>query len=238
MKEIKPFEWIVRELGLHPSLAGPYIHITMSIVVFILIAIVSVSVWRKLRNIEANLLPDDKPSLLNFFEIMTAALLRMMEDVMGSNARRHLPIIGALFVYILICNLMSVIPWIKPPTENINTNLACAIIVFIYYNYVGIREQGIKRYVRQLAGPIIWIAPLMLAIELVSHLVRPISLSIRLFGNIMGDHMVLGIFSDLVPLVFPVIFMIMAIFIAFIQAFVFTLLSMIYISLATGAVEH
>lgn len=238
MENLKPFEWIINALGLHPSLAGPYIHITMSIVAFIIITITSLLIWNKLRDPDASLLPDDRPTLANFFEIIIAALIRMMWDVMGPDARRHIPLIGALFIYILVCNLMSVIPWIRPPTENVNTNLACAVVVFVYYNYVGIRAQGIRRYFRHLAGPIIWIAPLMLAIEIVSHLVRPISLSVRLFGNIMGDHMVLGLFSDLVPFIVPTLFMILAIFISFIQAFVFTLLSIIYISLATGTAEE
>jgi F-type H+-transporting ATPase subunit a len=122
-----------------------------------------------------------------------------------------------------------------PPTDNINTNIPCAIIVFLYYNFVGIREQGFIKYFKHFAGPIIWLAPLMFSIELISHLVRPLSLSVRLFGNITGDHMVLGIFSQLTPLVVPVIFLFLALFVAFIQAFVFSLLSTVYIALATEA---
>jgi len=171
--------------------------------------------------------------MLNIFELIVSSFMRMMEDVMGERARSHLPLIGSLFVFILICNLMAVVPGLLPPTENINTNLACAIVVFVYYNYVGIREHGLRGYIKQMAGPIVWIAPLVLAIEVISHIVRPLSLSIRLFGNIVGDHMVLGIFSDIAPLLVPTLFMMLGIFIAFIQAFVFTLLSIIYIALAT-----
>jgi F-type H+-transporting ATPase subunit a len=110
--------------------------------------------------------------------------------------------------------------------------------VFLYYNVVGIKTQGLKNYLGHMTGPILWLAPLIFVIELISHLVRPMSLSLRLFGNINGDHVVLGIFSDLVPLVLPVIFMALGIFVSVIQAFVFTLLSTIYIGLATAHEEH
>jgi F-type H+-transporting ATPase subunit a len=109
-------------------------------------------------------------------------------------------------------------------------------MVFLVYNYFGFKEHGIS-YLKQFAGPVLWLAPLMFVIELLSHLFRPMSLSIRLFGNMFGDHMVLSIFSGLVPLIVPIIFMILGIVVSLIQAFVFSALSSVYIALAVSH-EH
>lgn len=238
MEQFSIVKYIVEKLGLPPSLAGEYLHIVMAIFAAGVIAIMSFAAYLKLRHTEKRIVPEGRFSLVNTLEVLVESLLSMMENTMGPTARRHMPLISALFIYILVCNLIGVIPGLVPPTDNINTNLACAIVVFIYYNVAGIRAQGIKKYLRHLSGPILWLAPLMFAIEIVSHLVRPLSLSVRLFGNITGDHMVLGIFSSLIPLIVPIIFMGLAIFVAFIQAFVFTLLSVVYIALATETEAH
>ncbi len=210
------------------------VHMIYSTMVLIVLTIVSVLVYFKLRRTEARLVPEPKGSLPNVFEVVVEQLLSLVEGIAGKSAPRFLPLIGSLFIYILCCNLLSVIPGFLPPTDNINTNLACSLTVFFYYNYVGFREHGVG-YLKHFMGPIIWLAPLMFVIEMIGHLVRPVSLSLRLFGNITGDHLVLGIFSDLVPLFVPVIFIGLGVFVAFIQAFVFSLLSLIYIGLAT---EH
>lgn len=238
MKQFSIIAWLVEELNLPSSWAEEYLHIIMAAVVFIIITTMSLIAWRRLSWTKKRLVPEANGSLTNIFEIAVESLLQMLEGAVGKNARLHLPLIGTLFIYILICNLMGVIPGLTPPTDNINTNFACALCVFIYYNVMGIRTQGIKKYMKHMTGPIIWLAPLMFAIEIVSHLVRPVSLSVRLFGNITGDHVVLGIFSSLVPLLVPIIFMGLTIFVAFIQAFVFTLLSVVYISLATEMDGH
>lgn len=238
MKDFDPVKSAVVALGFDPAMADKYNHIFTACIALAVIVAASIYVCRRLRDPTKRIVPDERPTLLNFLEIIISAILKMIEDIIGKDARAHLPLIGSVFIFILTCNLLSVLPGFKPPTENMNTTLACAITVFVYYNAFGIRKHGLRRYLRHLCGPVIWIAPLMFMIELVSHFVRPLSLSVRLFGNMTGDHMVLGMFSELVPLVIPVIFMLMAIFVAFIQAFVFTLLSIIYISLASGSEEH
>jgi F-type H+-transporting ATPase subunit a len=214
------------------------IHVFTALLVAVLLIGASLWVRKKLIRLEQSLVPSDRFSLTNTFEVVIENILSLMEGVMGPNARRYFPLIATLFVYIFTCNLLGVIPGFLPPTDNVNTNAACALTVFVYYNYMGIKEHGLINYIKHFMGPIWWLGPLMLVIELISHLVRPVSLSLRLFGNITGDHLVLQIFSDLVPLIIPVIFMILGIFVAFIQAFVFTLLSMIYIALATAHEEH
>lgn len=230
--------WLVEKLGFSAEFAEHYLHVITSGIVAIIITILSVIVWRKLRKTEANLIPEKQPSVVGMIAFAAEGILGLMRSIMGERADRYFPLIGSLFLYILISNLLGAIPGMVPPTDNINTNLACASVVFVYYNVMGIREQGLKNYLKHLAGPIIWLAPLMFTIELISHLVRPASLSIRLFGNITGDHLVLEMFSNLVPVGIPVIFLGLTVFVALIQAFVFTLLSTVYIALATEHAEH
>lgn len=192
---------------------------------------------RRLKNVEACLVPKATATPSTLFEVIVESLLGLMEGVLGERAPRYFPLIGGLFIYIFTCNLIGLIPGLAPPTENLNTNVACALLVFLYYNYLGIKEQGLVQYLKHFMGPVIWLGPLMFAIEIISHAVRPVSLSVRLFGNMTGDHMVLGAFSNLTPLLVPVIFLGLGLFISFIQAFVFSLLSIVYIGLATETAE-
>lgn len=214
------------------------IHIFTSGMVVLFLVVASFLAHRRLKKTEERMVPEERTTLTNLFEVAVENILGLMEGVMGKGAERYLPLIGTLFIYIFLCNCVALLPGFVPPTDNINTNFACAITVFVYYHFVGIRTHGIRNYLRHFAGPILWLAPLMFVIEMIGHLVRPVSLSLRLFGNINGDHLVLGIFSHLVPVLVPIIFLALGLFVAFIQAFVFSLLSMIYISLAAAHEEH
>lgn len=238
MSTIEAVPWLAEKFYIPVEINEGNLHIATSVFVAVLLTIAAILAWRRLRKTDENIIPSRKFSLATLFELVVESLLHLMEDIIGPKARKHLPLIGTVFIYILTCNLIGVVPGFVPPTDNINTNFACAICVFLYYNIAGIREQGFFKYFRHMTGPVIWLAPLMLAIELISHLVRPVSLSVRLFGNMMGDHVVLGIFSDLVPLFIPIAFMGLTIFVAFIQAFVFSLLSVVYIALATHSEGH
>ena len=135
--------------------------------------------------------------------------------------------------FTIFSNLLGVFPGFYPATQNLNSTLACASVIFIVYNYMGFREHG-WGYLKHFMGPIIYLAPLMIIIEVVSHLVRPASLSLRLFWNMFGDHLVLQIFSNLTPYIIPAIFIGLGVFVSFLQAFIFTILSSIYISLSTS----
>ncbi|MBI4196702.1 MAG: F0F1 ATP synthase subunit A [Deltaproteobacteria bacterium] len=213
------------------------IHVFTSALVVFFILLLSFLAHRRLKYTKACLVPEDKTTIANIFEVAVENILGLMKGVMGADAPKYFPLIGALFIYIFLCNLVSLIPGFLPPTDNINTNLACSLTVFVYYNIMGIRAHGLKAYLKHFMGPILWLGPLMFVIEMIGHLVRPVSLALRLFGNITGDHLVLGIFSDLTPILVPIIFLALGLFVAFIQAFVFSLLSTIYIALAT-AHEH
>lgn len=202
-----------------------------SLLVFTIVTILSFLFKRSIQRKKSLLIPEKKISIVTVFDWAVEKLLSLSESIMGHDGEKFFPLLGALFIYIFISNILGLIPGFLPPTDNLNTNVACALTIFVFYNYQGFKANGVK-YLKHFMGPVWWLAPMFLVIELVSHLVRPASLSIRLFGNISGDHMVLGIFSQLVPLGVPVIFMFLGLFVSFIQAFVFTLLSMVYISLA------
>ncbi|MBL7686129.1 MAG: F0F1 ATP synthase subunit A [Deltaproteobacteria bacterium] len=204
--------------------------------IFVMIALIGLAfIARKsILATEQSLVPSGKVSSGNIFELIIENLVELMESVIGHGARKHFPLIGTLFIFVFFSNLLGLIPGFLPPTSNINTNIACGLLVFLYFNYMGIKEHGLINYLKHFAGPLWWLAPLIFAIELFGTCIRPITLALRLFCNINADHLVLGIFSGLVPLIIPVVFMILGIFISFVQAFVFTLLSTIYISLATA----
>jgi F-type H+-transporting ATPase subunit a len=154
--------------------------------------------------------------------------------VIGEGGRKYIPMFSAIFLFVLANNLMGIIPGMTPATENINTTFAMGLFTFLAYNMYGIKENGIG-YLQHFLGPIIWLAPIMLPIELISHMVRPFSLGLRLANVMMGDHTVVGIFLGLGPgVVLPIPFYLLGIFVCFVQAFVFTLLSMVYVAMATA----
>lgn len=171
----------------------------------------------------------------NFFEIVISGMEEFMVDITGEEGRWFFPIIATLFLYIALCNLSGLIPGFFPPTASINTTLSCALPVFIFTHYIGIKYHGVK-YVKHFLGPVWWLAPLVLIIEIIGHLARIMSLSFRLFGNIMGHELVLAILFMLAGAFFaPLPIMAMGIFVSFVQAFVFFLLSIMYFA---GAMEH
>ena len=178
------------------------------------------------------LVPDATLTMKNVWELAVGALYGLVADRLGEkNARKYLPFLGTLFLFILICNVMGLVPGLLPPTSNVNINAGMAISVFVYYQYSGFKTHG-AAYLKHFMGPILLLAPLMFVIEVLSHMVRMLSLSVRLFGNIFGDHTVTIIFTNLTKLGVPVIFLALGLFVSFIQALVFTLLSTIYFQLA------
>ncbi len=172
--------------------------------------------------------------LQNFMEVIVGGIENMVVETMGEHGRPFFPLIATLALFILVSNLMGLVPGFYPPTANINTTAACAVIVFVATHVVGIKEHGFK-YVKHFMGPIIWLAPMMFFIEVIGHVSRVISLTLRLFGNMNGHELVLMIFFGLAPFLVPLPMMLMGVLVSFIQAFVFMLLAMIYIS---GSMEE
>jgi F-type H+-transporting ATPase subunit a len=208
-------------------------HLVSATLVFIFILVVAFLVKRRYADPKANLIPSRRFGLIPLLEVIIEWLRTLINETIGHGAERHAPILIGTFLFIFFSNLMGIIPGFPPPTTTIATNLAMAGIIFLYYNYSGFREHGIG-YLKQLAGPVVWLAWMMIPIELISHIVRPISLSLRLAGNMTGDHAVLSMFTDMTYVGVPMLFIGLGIFVSFIQAFVFTLLSMIYISMAVS----
>jgi F-type H+-transporting ATPase subunit a len=175
-----------------------------------------------------NILPS---GFQNVMEVIIEGFDNLLVETMGPEGRKFFPLIATLGLYILTSNLLGLIPGFESPTSNLNTTGSMAVVVFVMTHVVGIRIHGIK-YVKHFLGPIWWLAPLMLVLEIVSHLARLISLSVRLFGNIMGEDKVLAVVVLLVPFLVPLPVFVLMIFTSFIQTIVFMLLAMMYISSA------
>jgi F-type H+-transporting ATPase subunit a len=171
----------------------------------------------------------------NFFEILVGGIEDFMVTVTGEEGRWLFPLAATVFIYILTCNLIGLVPGFFPPTASLNTTLSCALVVVIFTHIIGIKYHGAK-YVKHFMGPIWWMVPIIMPIEIIGHLARILSLSFRLFGNMMGHELVLGILFFLAGAFFaPLPIMALGIFVALVQAFVFFLLSIMYFS---GAMEH
>lgn len=171
----------------------------------------------------------------NFFEVLIGGFEDFSVDVMGEHGRPFYPLIATLFIYILCMNWIGLVPGMLSPTSNINTPLSMALVVFLFYNFVGIKSHGFS-YIKHFMGPIWWLAPLMLPIELIGHFSRILSLTFRLFGNVLGEDLVLAILFVLAGMFFaPLPMMFLAIFTSFVQAFIFSLLTMLYIA---GSLEE
>ena len=204
--------------------------------------------------------------LQNFFEVVLEQFQQLIDDVIGPEGRPFLPLIATLGLFILLGNLLGLVPGMNGPTTNLNTTAACALVVFFSYHYIGVRKHGALTYLQHFMGPVpLALKPLMFVIEIISHLARPLSLTLRLFGNMFGGHILLAIIfflmgldgligwalsgnplgavvggiGGLVMMVFTVGFLYpLKILVSFLQAFIFVMLTMLYISGAIEEAEH
>jgi F-type H+-transporting ATPase subunit a len=190
------------------------------------------------------ILPPSKLGTRAIFEGLADMVFGLLEGVMGAkNARKYLPFLGSFFVFILFSNLISLVPGFRAPTDTLKTNFGLAVLVFLATHILGFKEHGIH-YLEQFTGhlplksPLVVLVPLMFVIEVISHFIRPVILSIRLMANMFADHAVVSVFFGLVPFLVPVPLMLLGVFVSFVQALVFTLLSATYISLAVAHEEH
>jgi F-type H+-transporting ATPase subunit a len=186
---------------------------------------------RQLRLASDPVIPDATLTARNSLEIFVEWMVGFVGGILGPNSRKYVPVYGTFFLFILMANLSGLIPGFSPPTSNFNITFALGVTSFLVYNYYGFEKKG-AGYLKHFLGPIWWLAFLMLPLELIDNFVRPVSLALRLFGNMTGDHLVLEIFTDLTKLVVPTIFLMLGAFVSLIQAFVFTILSLIYLALA------
>ncbi len=171
-------------------------------------------------------------------EGLVGGLLSLLRDNVGAKGRPFLGLVGTLALFILVSNLFGLVPYFSSPTVSINMPVGCALVAFFYYNFQGIRAHGARKYFAHFLGPSPYLAVLMLPIEIISHLSRILSLSVRLFGNIFGEELVVIVFAFLIPFVVPVPMMAFGVFGSTLQAFVFTMLTVIYLGGAVAAEEH
>jgi len=225
------FNWI----QLVPGVTHDNIHIATATAVTGVLIATAFAGRLALGTGEAAIVPASKFSLRGIIELITEFIVGISDLVIGEDGRKFVPMFASILFFILVNNLVGLIPGMTPATDNLNTTIAIGLFSFAIYNFYGLKENGLS-YLKHFFGPVLWLAPLMLAIEIVSHCIRPLTLGLRLQGNMMADHTILSVFVDLFSGVWfipvPAIFYGMGIFVSCMQAFVFTMLSMIYISLA------
>jgi F-type H+-transporting ATPase subunit a len=207
-------------------------HVIMAMLVVVMLAAILIPISRRL-SVES---PGNGQQML---EQLVSGLEGLIDDVVGHGyGKRFLPFIGGLAVFIFTCNIFGLFFFVQPPTANPNTTFALSITAFIYYNLVGIKDNGLFKYLKHFAGPLPLLAPLMVPIEIISHLARILSLALRLFGNIFGEHTATGIFFFLFPFILPWPMMGLGIFGALLQAFIFIMLTMAYLNGAVPQEDH
>ena len=229
---MKHFEW----LELLPFISSGNLHIVNGILIGLLLLGLLWPARRALKKASDPLIPSAKFSFRAFFENFVALIVSLSDLVVGAPGRPFVPFFATLFLFIWFNNLLGLVPGMGAATSNVNTTLSLGVFSFLVYNAYGFKEHGWS-YLKQFMGPVLFLAPLMFVIEIISHLVRPLSLGLRLYGNMVGDHTVLSIFLEMAPFVVPVIFYFLGFFVCTMQAFIFTILSMVYISIALSH-EH
>jgi F-type H+-transporting ATPase subunit a len=201
-------------------------HVTMTFLVVLIVIYLGTLAGRKNAEVPGR--------TQNALELFVKGVYNMCDDVMGVEGRPYIPLIFGIGLYVAFSNFLGLIPGFLAPTSNLNSTAAPALVVFFVYQYIGFRKHG-THYIKHFLGPVAWLAPLMLIIELIGHLARPLSLSMRLFGNIFGEDLVIIILFMLVPFLVPLPMFFLGLFTSALQAYVFMMLSMIYIS---GALEE
>ena len=226
--EHKAFTWF----GLLP---GPENVMAAGLVAGLLLAFAAF-VHPRLAATEEAIAPEEGVTARNLAEVFVESISGLTEGAIGHGYERYVSLLAAFFAFILVSNLIGLVPGFAPPTSDFNITLALGFVSFVAYHAAGMREHGLG-YLRQFLGSVVFLYPLMLVVELFTHLFRPVSLAIRLFANMTADHEVVTIFTGLTHAVIPVAFYVLGAFVAVVQAFIFTMLSAIYIALAVSH-EH
>ncbi len=217
-----------------PGVGHHYSHVATLAIVSLVLILLGIRARVALGSGAAAVVPASSFSVRGVFELLTEGIGKLADQVIGHHGRPFAPYFTAIFLYILFNNFVGLIPGMVPATENFNTTFALGVFSFIAYNVIGIKHGGLG-YLKHFLGPVWWLAPLMLAIELLSHILRPLTLGLRLANVMTGDHTVLSVFLGLFPVGPAIPFYLMGMLVCTIQAFVFTLLSMVYIALATAS---
>ena len=221
------FNWV----SVIPGLSLLPVHTATATLVIAALLTWALVARRQLAAASDPVVPDATLTARNSLEIFVEWFVGFIEGLLGHKGRQYVHVYATFFLFILAANLVGLLPGFSPPTSDFNVTFALGVTSFLVYNYYGFRAKG-AGYLKHFLGPIWWLAFLMLPLELIDNFVRPVSLALRLFGNMTGDHLVLEIFTGLTKIVIPVLFYMLGAFVSLIQAFVFTILSVIYLSLA------
>ena len=226
--------WLVNfPLPLHDP---HYEHINGALVVFGVITVVSVLAHLRIKkDFESHVIPGRKVSLVTIVDILTEFLRGMVTGTLGEGGMKYFPFIASVFVFILLGNLLGLTPNGSAPTSNFNTSLSLGVASFLYYNIMGIREHGLIGYMKHFLMGLGIVGVPIAFLEIISHAIRPVSLSIRLFVNMFVDHTVVLSFQELVAWLLPVPLLLLGLIVSMIQAFVFAMLTAVYVKMAT---EH
>lgn len=195
--------------------------------------------WRLSQNlkseadIENAIVPREKITLKGFVDFAIEAFAKYQDSILGKENRRFLPFTASLFFFILLSNLLGLIPGLPASTTTVWVTVGLALTTFMFFNLQGVRANGLIGYLKHFCGPVVLLAPIIFPLEIISTTIRILTLNLRLYWNLSADHMVLGLFIDLAGIGIPVIFYLLGTFVCFMQAFVFTTLTMVYILLAT-----
>ncbi len=202
----------------------------------ILIGSRSATVLARRRNrlgVEQGVIPEKHITTSGILDFFTETFVAFQDSILGKENRKFLPLTATVFLYLFVLNIIGLIPGAPAATSTVWTTVPVALLIFLSFNYYGIKQHGFWNYMKHFAGPVWWLAWFILPLELFGTVLRILTLNLRLYWNISADHMVLSIFSDLVPYIVPIIFYTLGTFVCFMQAFVPTVLTMIYIMLAT-----
>lgn len=221
------FSW----LQFVPGVNHENLHIATGVSVGMLLIVLALIARISLGTGETAVMPTNRFSVRGIFEVITDTFANLAVSLMGEKGVKYVPLFCTIFLYVLINNFVGLLPGMSPATDNINTTFAIGIFSFLAYNFIGLKEEGFN-YLKHFLGPVIWLAPLMLPIELISHAFRPVTLGLRLSGNMTGDHAVLSSFLEMFPIGVPIIFYMLGMLVCVIQAVVFTLLTMTYVMMA------
>jgi F-type H+-transporting ATPase subunit a len=227
-----PIDALLIRLGIHPDNPAAPIDDTLTIELLVVLAFIALFIY-----VRATLSVDKPKAPQHFAEIVYGFIKHECETIIGHGSERFQAFIACLFLFILTCNLLGLIPGIHAPTQAAEVPFGLAVAVFIYYNFYGLKDQGLIGYLKHFAGPVWWIAWLLFPIEIVSNLARMMSLTIRLWANMFAGDLVTLVFFSLIPLAIPVLFLALHILVSIVQALVFTYLPMIYLAEATRQ-EH
>jgi F-type H+-transporting ATPase subunit a len=226
-------------VGHHPPSWRSFEPLFAALFAATLVLLVALRTRSRLDRTDEAVIPEDRLTLRTFMETFLAYFYDLAKSVMGpERAKRYFPVIGTSAMFVFFANLMALVPGMPVATSHLNITLGCALVVFVFFNAYGLSAQGMG-YVKHLAGPVWWLAPLLFPLEVLSLCIRPVTLAVRLMVNMAADHVMVSLFLSLVALFIPLPIMLLSCLVVIVQTLVFTLLACIYIGLATeGHDEH